>query len=286
MALAEDEKNKPKVVVKLLDPGNEPRQVLRYRPLTGSKESMLMEMRMEVSMEIGGNKLPAPPAPQMKMIMDLEVLESNDEQIRYKFVLSEAKVSAEDSVPDEIRKAMETQLQLMVGLKGEVSITSRGFMLEATYHPPKNAPEMVLQMLKGIEKSAGELSTPLPEEAVGLGAKWQIEQELDVTGMRMKQTVIHELEKLSEQDFTTKVSLVQSAEPQQMQVPGLPENTKVHLDSLSGSGQGQMKVTLTRIVPQSNVDLESTAKMTTVAVEQRQVTKVTTKMEMEISPKE
>ena len=174
----------------------------------------------------------------------------------------------------------------MVGLKGEVSITSRGFMLEATYHPPKNAPEMVLQMLKGIEKSAGELSTPLPEEAVGLGAKWQIEQELDVTGMRMKQTVIHELEKLSEQDFTTKVSLVQSAEPQQMQVPGLPENTKVHLDSLSGSGQGQMKVTLTRIVPQSNVDLESTAKMTTVAVEQRQVTKVTTKMEMEISPKE
>ncbi len=281
---AQDKKDKPEVLVKLLDAGSEPRQVLRYRAVAGAKESMLVSMKMEMAMEIGGNKLPVQPAPTMEMIMDIDVLDSDDDQIRYKFVLSEARVLAEDSVPEETLQAMETQLQLMVGMEGESLITRRGFTVEGSFSPPENAPEMARQMLKGIEKSIGEMSSPLPEEPVGLGAKWQIEQEFDANGMRMKQTIIHELKKLGPHDVTTNISLVQSAEPQQLQLPGLPENVKIHLDSLNSVGQGQLNLDLTKLVPQSNIDLVSTAKMTTVAAEQRQETQVTTKMEMKITP--
>ena len=53
-----DESKKAEPVVRLLDPGAEPRSELRYRYVTDSPSTMLMDMKMSMQMQVGENAAP------------------------------------------------------------------------------------------------------------------------------------------------------------------------------------------------------------------------------------
>lgn len=292
VALGQEGKNNakaddtPKVRVTLLEAGDEPRQVLRYHPAAGSEETMVMSMKMGMSMNVGGNELPPRNMPTMEMVMDMKITEAAKDQFRYEFMLSKVSVKNDEAVPDEVREAMQEEMQMLVGLKGQGVMTTQGFSIEGSFTLPEDAPPSAEQMFAGFEKSINEMSTPLPEEAVGLGAKWEIEQHLETNGMQMKQTIVHELKALDGDEFSTKVNATQTAESQDVKAPGLPENVSLHLDSLTGKGKGQSTFKLTEMVPHSSLEYESQVKMTTVGADERQVMEMTTTMEMEVRPEE
>ena len=211
-AQAQDGKNAPKkeaapkVRVKLLEAGSEPRQALRYHPPAGSEETMRMSMKMGITMNIGGNELPPRNAPTMEMVMRLTITESDENQFAYEFELTEIEVLEDEAVPEQVRQSMDERMQVLVGLKGEGRVDNRGFNQGASLTLPEDAPADAKEMFAGFEKSVNELSTPLPEEAVGVGAKWQVTQEVEANGMRITQTIEHELKELEGDEFSTTVT--------------------------------------------------------------------------------
>jgi hypothetical protein len=275
---------KPKVSVKLLEAGSAPRRKLRYTLKAGSKDVMVMTMKMDMAMQLDGKKMPATPTPAMQMTMTIDVTDADDEQFAYTFRMTDAKFVGDVNAPDNVKTIMENQLRQIVGLEGDAVVTNRGFGLSGAIRVPPDSPPNVQQMMKGLEKSMGEMCAPLPEEEVGVGGSWQVDQELNANGLSMKQTVVHTLQELSEDSFTSEIQVKQVAEKQTLKLPGLPAGASLELDAFDGKGQGKVKVLSHSAVPYSTVESSNTMISRASFGEQRQSITNDTKMTLEIKP--
>jgi len=111
-------------------------------------------------------------------------------------------------------------------------------------------------MMKGLQQSVDQMSAPLPAEAVGKGAKWRVDQEINQNGMLMKQTAIFTLVKLTKTGAEMSIELEQNAEPQSFRPPGMPTDAK--LLSLKGRGKGTTAIAFSSLVPlSSKIELET-----------------------------
>jgi hypothetical protein len=104
------------------------------------------------------------------------------------------------------------------------------------------------QMLEQMNESLSGLSSPLPEEAVGLGAKWETKMPISSQGMTIEQIVRSELVSLENGRATVKVSLTQRAANQKVSNPNMP-GLKLDLDRMSGKGNGESTIDLKHLLP-------------------------------------
>ena len=108
-------------------------------------------------------------------------------------------------------------------------------------------------MMSKLEQSIEQLSCPLPEEAVGIGAKWRVKTRL-VTTFALDQEAEYELVELVGDRGVLKITVRQSAKDQVMKLPNGPEARLVRLKS---EGGGEMRFDLTRPMPESaKVEIE------------------------------
>jgi hypothetical protein len=125
----------------------------------------------------------------------------------------------------------------MRGMKGHVIVSSRGFTKEADLViPPKMMDPETKQFMEEIKQSPYQMSRPLPEEAVGVGAKWLTTTTVKQDGMVLKQSITSELRSLS--GDAAKVSFT-------IKLTGSAANLK----SFTSSGNGEMNLDLGRLIP-------------------------------------
>lgn len=236
--------------VTLLEPGAEPRQTIRYRPLAGSTEPMVMTMTMDVAMTADGQPLPDGRTPPMQMTMAIDIQEvQEDGDIRYRMRLDEAKVLEAEGVPAELAGRLDTALRSMVGLSGDVLISDRGVTKEARFVLPENAGPQLEQMLAGMRQSLSQFSAPVPEEPVGPGARWTVQLHPVANGMQLDQTVTYTLESIDDAGADMNIEYTQTAQPQRVNPLGLPPDAAIDLKSLAGSGAGRIRIVYDRLVP-------------------------------------
>jgi hypothetical protein len=239
-AIAAEVANVP--VVKVTDLGQGPKKELRYRFQKDAAETLNLEMEMSMKMMVGGQKGPDMDMPIMKMgmkVKTLEIQENGDARIGMEF--TNADVAAKADIPPAVAAEMRKALQKMVGMKGTGIISTRGESREAKFEPPPNADAQVLQAMKGAEQQLAQMAAPLPKEAVGIGAKWEVMTEVEANGVKLSQTILYTLKEIGDNTATFDVTIKQSA-PRQM-VQGM------QLEKMQSTGSGTTKLDLSRIVP-------------------------------------
>ncbi len=100
-----------------------------------------------------------------------------------------------------------------------------------------------------------KLSGPLPEEAVGPGAKWEAKMPIKSQGMTIDQMATYEIVSLEEDHITAKITIAQRAANQKMQNPAMPA-VKLDLTKMVGNGGGDLTLDLTKLIP-TQATLES-----------------------------
>jgi mannose/fructose/N-acetylgalactosamine-specific phosphotransferase system component IIB len=197
----------------------------------------------------------------MIMVMDIEVLAigtGGDIQYSMKLVDTSVGESTDDLHPESIER-MRTVLKSMVGFAGTATVSSRGETKEASFQMPENADQSITDMMESMKNSLKQMSAPLPEAAVGPGAKWEVTTH--VTGrLNLDQTATVTLVELKDQKFHLSMDMVQTAPKQKIQLP-MP-GSKVELVSLKSTGKGTVDGELGSILPvESHVTLSSAQKM-------------------------
>lgn len=246
------------VELKLIEPGAEPRKTLRYKLRTGRVETLEMDIRMAMGMEIGLNQQPETPTPGMRLhvvMTPTAVTETGD--YRYAFRLESAQVLPDPTIPPQMLVAAEAQLRPLAGLTGEAVIDTRGMTKQASFSPPPGMNPALQPTMDNLRYSLRNVASPLPEEPVGRGAKWEITTPLDTPGLKLKQITTHTLESLTGDVAKVQVSLRQEAPRQTVTLPGAAEGSKATLETLSSSGAGTMTFDLNRIVPESKLSMKS-----------------------------
>src|SRR5258706_719429 len=179
--------------VKLLVPGKEPRTALRFHPKTGDKQSVEMSIKMGMGMKIADANTPIK-MPAMQLQMDLTVTDvSPSGDIKYESVMTEATTSDDSDALPQVAESMKNAMSKMKGLTGNGILSSRGENKGLTMKAPPDADPQFRKAMDQVNETFGRISTPLPEEPIGVGAKWEYRFPVKSQGILINQVMTYEL---------------------------------------------------------------------------------------------
>ena len=249
--------------VTLIERGEAPRSTLRYDLAAMREAAMVMDMDMDMDMRMPefGSQSQAMPRMRMRMAFrDLEVLPQD--RLRSRFLLESTEVLARPGVDPMLLPLLQGALAEAGNPTGMSVIDNRGRSIEQTMDTRTMSPAMQ-QMMQGWQDAVEQLAAPLPEEAVGVGARWRVVQDIQANGVRMQQTSEYTLLERTPTHFRVQVSITQRAAPQRIEDPSLPPGTVVMLAALNGEGSGEATVPFASLVPTSTVQSRTTMRMET-----------------------
>lgn len=268
--------------VSLLDPGAEPQRALRYRPKKGEKQTLKTIIEMEVATKLKGAPGPNNKMPPMHMTMTTQITAAGDNEFTYDFEITEASVGEAAGVPKTIQASVEKELGNLVGLKGTATVDSRGFTSEANLQGTAKMPPRIRELLRSMQQSLEQMSAPLPEEAVGRGAKWRVDQSIRQNGMLIEQQSVFEVVEIGKKTVELSISIDQHADAQTMSAPGLPAGTQ--LNRLVGKGNGTTVLNLGKLAPESSVvNVKTSTSMSVMVGRDAQSLETETTMTMKIA---
>jgi hypothetical protein len=239
----------PKSPVKLLANGSEPRTVLRLHPAAGDKQTTIMTLKMGTVTSVAGQAMPAMNMPAMVMTMDITVKDvSAAGDINYELVFSDATVAEDTNIQPAVAAAMKTSLASIRGLTGTGRMSDQGIVKSMEIKLPADAAPQLSQSLNQMKESFSSSAIPLPEEAVGPGAKWEYKTRIKSQGMSIDQTLAYELVAVEGDRITLRSTLSQNAANQKIQNPAMP-GLKVDLNKMTGAGTGSSTYDLTHLMP-------------------------------------
>lgn len=253
--------------VTLIEPGAEPREPLRLKLAAGQAQTMTMTMRMGMEMSMGPNKMPKTSIPPMQMTMSLSVKEITPEgDIKSEFSLDKIDVLPDPSAMPQVVDQLKAMLGTMQKISGSSTITPRGIVKSADFQLPADLNPQIRQTMDGMRQQVNQMSVPFPEEALGIGAKWTVTQNLEQQGMKLQQVATWELKERNGTVVKLASGIVQKADPQNVNAPGMPPGASVRLESLDSSGSGTTEVDLAKVAPvKGTMSMTSAVNMTTEA---------------------
>jgi hypothetical protein len=266
-----------KSAVKLISAGSEPRTVLRLHPAVGDQQTVLMTTKMKMTMAAAGNEMPAMDMPAMTTTMSVEVKKvSADGLITYAMSFGETDLAAGADSKSPTGAAMKAALGNLSGLSGEGQITDRGIVKTMEMKDSGDNNPLLAQTMEQMKDSANNATLPLPEEAVGTGAKWEHKTKIKSQGLTVDQVTTVELISGDSDRLELKSTITQNAAGQKIENSAMP-GMKMDLIKLVSIGKGKSSVDLGHLLPISaTVDSDADTTMTMNGGQQKQM--MTTKL--------
>lgn len=272
--------------IQLLTAGTQPRQPLRLNPQANIKQLITMTMNMDMAMTFAGQAAPKikTPATVMKMEVLVTQVDANGD-IHSKFTYTEGDVVADPAVAPEIRESVRSGIKKMEGLSGTLITDNRGQIKSSKIILPENVDPLSKNFLEQISNSLNQMSSPMPEEAVGIGAKWRVSSQLKIGAINMNQSAVYELVSLKDNIASLNITVEQQANAQEVTLPGIPAGSaSVSLKSLTSQGQGQMTLPLSSIMPTSStISMGSQSEMSIKEPNSGKETIIGTQMTMQMN---
>ncbi len=250
--------------ITLIDAGNGPKQELRFTFKVGDEQKISMAMKMNMSQTMNGS--PAGPPMDMPVItfpVTSRILSINDDGAAYEMIIGAPEI-ADDSTP--MASMMFDSMKKLEGMKITGVIDDRGHQSDVEVDAGDNTDPGVSGQLESIRNSLTQMTPPLPEQAIGAGAKWSYKVEAEASSVTATNTTTVTLQHRDGNALALEMIIDVSADPQAINSPDMPPAAKAELLSMAGTGTGHSTVLLTRLFPISmegntKIDIEMSVDM-------------------------
>jgi molybdopterin-binding protein len=234
-------------VVKLLEAGSGERHRLRYHLSGPTSELQTAEKKTTMVTAADGGPPGAPvTAPPLRMLFTFNARPGGPGELVCSVRLQEAGVPAGSGTEGRAAQRAGNQLGKLVGLAMDYKMTTRGEMFDMKTTLPEGAPPAAREIMEGMPSAMGR-NTVFPVEPVGIGARWEIEQQLERNGLKVRQLTRCRLKKLQRGQVVLDVEVETTAGSQLVSPIGGGSATVV--DSLHGKGTGTIAIDLGSVVP-------------------------------------
>jgi len=242
----------------VLATGAEPKKALRYNIPATFKGRVEMVTSMNMTMNMMGQSMEMA-VPAIKMGIDLAVTGvAPNGDISYSMAFSSMTVEGDASNP--LVMQMQAASATITGVKGTTSMTNRGLTKDSNLDVADPATKAMLgQMTSSVEN----LLPAFPEEAVGVGARWEVRQAISAAEQTQFQKAVYEITAISGTSVSLKVTTENTAPPQPINAAlAAAAGGEMMLDKMSGTGTGTMTVSLDSLTPTTSVAQTSSTAMT------------------------
>jgi len=176
-----------------------------------------------------------------------------DGRYRYDLEIQSVDLVLPEGTPDEIREALSSEVAQMGRIEGWIEVDDRGITRDVHGTTPTGVPPRTQTMLGNIRSALQ--SIPLPEDPVGIGARWEVRRVVDHQTHEVDQVVTYELLDLVGTRGELRITVEQSAEPQPLH--NLPDGGEANLDTYVGQGSGGAIFDLTSVTPVATLSFQS-----------------------------
>ena len=240
--------------VTVVSQGASPRTTLRYAVPKDRTERMNLDMSQTMAMNVLGQSAQVA-LPAMRIGADLTVTDvSASGDMTYRLVFTGVSMDGAGFDPAALA-AVNDRIKSVTAV---ITVNNRGMVKEGKIDVTDPADPQLGQTLDSVTNTLGTLSCAFPEEAIGLGGRWEVRHAIAVSGATAFQKIDCELTAFDGKAVTLKVTTTQTAPRQPMKNPALPD---VILESMTGSNAGTMTAPLNSLVPTGEVSGRATMTM-------------------------
>lgn len=224
--------------VRLIEKGDRPRTELRYDIPIGTATTSTTTFRAATlassTKEAAMSVLPG---------LRLDVVSGPAEPTDRGVKLEVDVVRSEAIVPDDFDEALAQKLRTSAAVAdkigGSVEIDNRGRILDASFNDQTKRADLPIRLLRMIINTRETLTrVRLPEEKVGLGARWESHRVVRAYGFEIQQVSTYTLVDRAGNEIMLDVSVQQMARPQTIEFPD--DEILISVESLTGHAEGQI----------------------------------------------
>ncbi len=234
------------VLVQVIDPGEEPRELLQFHPSPGDTHILHSVSEMDATIIIGGEVLPK--IDSSPSIADTEVTVSavdEDGTIHYSTELIRA---AKGEEPDTPLEASESRQGSLVGLTRQVTVKSNGRLLNSDYQIPAGADEHMVAYIENTARIPDGMGPHLPDEPVGLGAKWEVISRVDINNIAVARRGLTELVARDGDRLSLDITISQEPLSWVVEMPSRP-GVMMDINRFESGGTERVELDLGSLVP-------------------------------------
>ena len=180
--------------IELVEAGEGDRQPLRYRFSAGQRARLRFTLEMDMQASMGERRSDVD-MPAVRMDLDLGPTEVTGGNLRYPWRIGG--VSVQGGEEGEARQQFERGFAGLEGAHGIMEVDDRGRVRELTFELPEDAAPELQQHAQTLRDGLAQLTPPLPEQPVGVGAVWRIGAQLRMQGMTLSMSSEYRLRRRS-----------------------------------------------------------------------------------------
>jgi hypothetical protein len=241
-----------KPIVRVLEPGGEPRSDLSYALSKGSTRTVVMSMDLAMAVKSQGQALPPASLPRMGMTLEAATVDKSPAgEFKIDSHLTGVSLDPNGAQQEQVARALRPQLDSLKGLSMAYWVNPKGHVRDVKLGVPSGVPQAAQQLLNGMSQSFESMVTPLPAEPVGVGARWQVITRTANGGADLLQSAVYTLKARDGAKATLEVSLMQLSANDTIRTPQMPAGMSAKVRSFSSSGAGTTVLDLKSVAPDS-----------------------------------
>lgn len=233
--------------IEVVSRGATPQQVLRYQLTKGIKTQIELEVDLDADMRSKQRKMPT-----FITVMDVsadEILPNGDAKVRTTIV--RGTVRARPDATD--LEAVAAQAGLMAGVELTGTLTPSGRMQSPKLASgDKELPAAARAQIEQTLVRSAEIAMPLPDVAVGVGAKWRHHKSLVIESVAMEMVTEIEITAIDGPRISFALRATVTGRPQTVELEG----TRIEISNVRGGGDGKGVLDLARMIVTGDQKLE------------------------------
>ncbi len=164
--------------VRIVEPGAEPRAVRRYAFVANKAERRTLTIRQTVQQEQQKQEQPG-----LAMTVDFVAKDVKPTGAKFEMKVVKVDLADKEKLPAQMQAQAAQELGMFAGLTALFDVSSRGEVGEVTMSGDKKmAKEGAAELLDAFQQFVELILAPLPEEPIGVGAKWELADEQEDRG--------------------------------------------------------------------------------------------------------
>ena len=250
---------RPAPQLELVDPGTEPRHRLARAPTPGTTEPITVTLDSTTHLRADGQALPEIVSPTLSLKGRIEIDDVRDDAIVVRHLVDEVAIADDSTAPALLVQQLVAAKPAFASYRATLTLDPRGGLREGSVEVPAEAGAAATQLLHQLTDSLVQSQVPLPQAAVGTGAKWTAVSRVEQGQMAVRQQVDYELTKIEGTRLLLTATVKQSLLDTHVAVPGMP-GTKAKVELFRSTGHGTIELDTAHVVP-TDCRLQLTVKM-------------------------
>jgi len=278
---AADADSQDNVGVQLLDKGERPRAVLRYSIPVGTTTTSTTTFRV-ATLATSSDNAALSVLPGLRLDIVSGPAAPTDRGVKFNVDVVKAEAVVPEGFDEKMAKQLRDGAAIVDEVGGWVEVDNRGQMLAGEFNEQTKRSDVPVRLLRMIVNTRETLTRVLlPEEPVGLGARWESRRQIKAYGFDIQQVNTYTLVDRAGDEIMLNVTVQQLALPQSVEFP--EEGIEISVESMAAQADGQIILDLAALESDASAAGSAEDRIIVKTVEGSETVNITEEFEVQIA---